>query len=164
MALLCIACEYQPVMFHLMITHSSDRWRDRGKNPEPLPPPPYEQGGWVPPEVRIQDSDSNMCADQFRSLNKPPLRKPPSWWSLRQLLPVHGRPATLPADEPFRAIARRTLARRRLPHTSPPLPHLTPPAHLFRPSLTSPAARSQVRASLTTTGTWTTRCPGSGTV
>ncbi|KAI0369749.1 hypothetical protein BV20DRAFT_333739 [Pilatotrama ljubarskyi] len=25
-------------------------WRDRGKNPEPLPPPPYEQGGWVPPE------------------------------------------------------------------------------------------------------------------
>ncbi|KAI9062707.1 hypothetical protein FKP32DRAFT_1604161 [Trametes sanguinea] len=26
-------------------------WRDRGKHPEPLPPPPYEQGGWVPPEV-----------------------------------------------------------------------------------------------------------------
>ncbi|KAI0332763.1 hypothetical protein GY45DRAFT_1395881 [Cubamyces sp. BRFM 1775] len=25
-------------------------WRDRGKHPEPLPPPPYEQGGWVPPE------------------------------------------------------------------------------------------------------------------
>ncbi|PIL24922.1 hypothetical protein GSI_12809 [Ganoderma sinense ZZ0214-1] len=25
-------------------------WRDRGKNPEPLPPPPYEQGEWVPPE------------------------------------------------------------------------------------------------------------------
>ena len=34
--------------------HSMDRWRDRGKNPEPLPPPPYEQGGWVPPEVCIQ--------------------------------------------------------------------------------------------------------------
>ncbi|KAI1796709.1 hypothetical protein LXA43DRAFT_969758 [Ganoderma leucocontextum] len=25
-------------------------WRDRGKNPEPLPPPPYEQGEWVPPQ------------------------------------------------------------------------------------------------------------------
>ncbi|KAI0700130.1 hypothetical protein C8T65DRAFT_580569 [Cerioporus squamosus] len=25
-------------------------WRDRGKNPEALPPPPYEQGEWVPPE------------------------------------------------------------------------------------------------------------------
>ncbi|KAI0642420.1 hypothetical protein C8Q79DRAFT_917986 [Trametes meyenii] len=25
-------------------------WRDRGKGPEALPPPPYEQGGWVPPE------------------------------------------------------------------------------------------------------------------
>ncbi|KAH9849842.1 hypothetical protein C2E23DRAFT_837511 [Lenzites betulinus] len=25
-------------------------WRDRGKHPEALPPPPYEQGGWVPPE------------------------------------------------------------------------------------------------------------------
>ncbi|KAI0793855.1 hypothetical protein C8Q74DRAFT_1245438 [Fomes fomentarius] len=26
-------------------------WRDRGKNPEALPPPPYEQGEWVPPET-----------------------------------------------------------------------------------------------------------------
>ncbi|KAI0741979.1 hypothetical protein C8Q80DRAFT_1221792 [Daedaleopsis nitida] len=26
-------------------------WRDRGKNPEALPPPPYEQGEWVPPEA-----------------------------------------------------------------------------------------------------------------
>ncbi|KAI8968088.1 hypothetical protein BD414DRAFT_541449 [Trametes punicea] len=25
-------------------------WRDRGKHPEALPPPPYEQGAWVPPE------------------------------------------------------------------------------------------------------------------
>ncbi|KAI0761791.1 hypothetical protein BD413DRAFT_485352 [Trametes elegans] len=25
-------------------------WRDRGKGPEALPPPPYEQGSWVPPE------------------------------------------------------------------------------------------------------------------
>ncbi|PSR80360.1 hypothetical protein PHLCEN_2v6745 [Hermanssonia centrifuga] len=24
-------------------------WRNRGKNPETLPPPPYEQGEWVPP-------------------------------------------------------------------------------------------------------------------
>ncbi|CCM02602.1 uncharacterized protein FIBRA_04705 [Fibroporia radiculosa] len=25
-------------------------WRDRSKQPEPLPPPPYEQGEWVPPK------------------------------------------------------------------------------------------------------------------
>jgi len=25
-------------------------WRDRGKQPESLPPPPYEQGEWVPPK------------------------------------------------------------------------------------------------------------------
>ncbi|OSX64106.1 hypothetical protein POSPLADRAFT_1045228 [Postia placenta MAD-698-R-SB12] len=26
-------------------------WRDRGKQPESSPPPPYEQGEWVPPKV-----------------------------------------------------------------------------------------------------------------
>ncbi|KAH9935979.1 uncharacterized protein BXZ73DRAFT_89466 [Epithele typhae] len=32
-------------------------WRDRGKGPEALPPPPYEQGEWVPPDSQMSDPE-----------------------------------------------------------------------------------------------------------
>jgi hypothetical protein len=38
------------------------RWRDRGKEPEALPPPPYQQGDWVPEEVHVHAVEPPMTA------------------------------------------------------------------------------------------------------
>ncbi|KAM5533814.1 hypothetical protein V8D89_012477 [Ganoderma adspersum] len=79
-------------------------WRDRGKHPEPLPPPPYEQGEWVPPE--------------------PETPNPPTTPSLK--------PATTPRSRKSRHVAnRRTLPRhRKTPsRAGPSTHHYGQPAH-----------------------------------
>ncbi|KAL6306256.1 hypothetical protein BKA93DRAFT_729892 [Sparassis latifolia] len=38
-------------------------WKDRSKHPEQLPPPPYEQGEWVPPKLSTPISPITPTAD-----------------------------------------------------------------------------------------------------
>ncbi|RDX54205.1 hypothetical protein OH76DRAFT_1073016 [Lentinus brumalis] len=59
-------------------------WRDRGKNPEALPPPPYEQGEWVPPGPET----SAPTTPALKAAPTPRSRKPISVAS-RRTVPRH---------------------------------------------------------------------------
>ncbi|OBZ73517.1 hypothetical protein A0H81_05946 [Grifola frondosa] len=51
-------------------------WRDRGKQPDALPPPPYEQGEWVPPAERTPSPPAQALPSNPASPSTPRPRKP----------------------------------------------------------------------------------------
>ena len=87
-------------------------WRNRGKQPEALPPPPYEQGEWVPTPVSSAELEIkfNMLTKTYcRSLHQGKKLQSSFLSQILKYLLLHHDPRSpdmLLVDAPYPAIAR----------------------------------------------------------